>query len=111
MIKNKYDYYTDKQLESYIKKLHKKLFWLLLYKDPETKDNYHIDFETYFRGIQLEINGLNSLFDYSPVITEIMSILEAALILSRSEEYSYREYRKLILDAHSVLDTLVKKEN
>ena len=33
-MKHLYGYFTDGQMENYKTKLHKDVFWLLLYKDP-----------------------------------------------------------------------------
>ena len=41
--------FDDLQIEEYKEKLHKEMFWLLLYKDPKTKDEFkNVDFEKYF---------------------------------------------------------------
>ena len=36
----------------------------------------------------------------------IMSLLQAALNETRSDDFNYRSYRKLILDAHSLVDKI-----
>ena len=107
MVKNKYGYFSDTQLEKYKEKLHKKLFWLLLYQDPKTKDKYSsVDFDKYIIGIMYELNGLNELLFYPTELVSIMSILEAALHEVKKENYDYQIYRKLVLDAHSLIDRL-----
>ena len=40
MIKHRYGEFTETQLDEYKKKLHDKMFWLLLYKDPKTRYKY-----------------------------------------------------------------------
>lgn len=35
-----YGHFDDLQIEEYKEKLHKEMFWLLLYKDPKTKDEF-----------------------------------------------------------------------
>ena len=40
-MKTIYGHFDDKQFEDYKVKLHKDLFWLLLYKDPKTKDEFN----------------------------------------------------------------------
>ena len=43
-----YGHFDDLQIEEYKEKLHKEMFWLLLYKDPKTKDEFkNVDFEFY----------------------------------------------------------------
>ena len=102
-----YGYFTDEQMENYKIKLHKELFWLLIYQDPETKNNYlDVDFNKYFDGLMRKISGLNKLLFYPTEIVSIMSLLEAALIESQKEEFNYKAYRKLVLDAHSLVDKI-----
>ncbi len=55
-----YGKFSDKQITEFKNKLHKKLFWLLLYKDPKTAQNYkNVDFAKYFVNLMKEIDGLN----------------------------------------------------
>ena len=47
-----YGHFEDEQMENYKVKLHKELFWLLIYKDPKTRDEYlNVDFNKYFDGL------------------------------------------------------------
>ena len=86
---------------------HKELFWLLLYKDPKTKEQYqNVNFEKYFDGLMRKINGLNELLFYPTEIVSIMSLLQAAFQETREEPFNYPIYRKLILDAHSLVDKI-----
>lgn len=105
-IAHKYGYFTNEQLNLYKTFLHKKLFWLLLYEDPKTKDKFQIDINSYFYNLMKKINGLNRLLFYPVEIVEIMSDLEAALAECDKKDFNYREYRKLILDAHSLVDRI-----
>ena len=57
-----YGHFDDLQIEEYKEKLHKEMFWLLLYKDPKTKDEFkNVDFEKYFINLMKKIDGLNTL--------------------------------------------------
>lgn len=106
-MKNMYGEFSKNQMSEYKVKLHKELFWLLLYKDPKTKEQYaHIKFDKYFTGIMKKINGLNELLFYPVEIVSIMSLLQAALIETKKEDFDYEIYRKLILDAHSWVDKI-----
>ena len=52
-----YGKFSDKQITEFKNKLHKKLFWLLLYKDPKTAQNYkNVDFAKYFVNLMKEID-------------------------------------------------------
>ncbi len=97
--------FNEKQLDEYRERLHKKMFWLLLYKDPETKDAYdYVDFGKYFMFLMKELKGLNELLNHPPYLIETMSTLQAAYDESMSEPFDYGSYRKLVLDAHNILD-------
>ena len=102
-----YGHFEDEQMENYKVKLHKELFWLLIYKDPKTRDEYlNVDFNKYFDGLMRRIDGLNALLFYPTEIVAIMSLLEAALIESKKVDFDYQSYRKLVLDAHSLVDKI-----
>ena len=48
-MKTIYGSFDKDQFERFKTKLHKELFWLLLYKDPKTKEQYqNVNFEKYF---------------------------------------------------------------
>ena len=107
MIDYKYGKFTEEQIEGYKKKLHDKIFWLLLYKDPKIKDEFaNIDFYKYFDYVMKEINGINEMFNYPYEIVELISVLEAAWLESLQPDYEYQAYRKLIFDAHRLVDQL-----
>ena len=108
MIKHKYGTLSHKQMNKYIKKLHDKIFWLLLYKDPKVnlKEEERVneeEFKSYFMSIMVEINGLNSLFGYPPEIVQLLSVLEYAQIMTQSDAFDFQKYRKLILDSESLV--------
>lgn len=106
-MKTIYGQFNNEQFEKHKEKLHKELFWLLLYKDPETKDNYNnVDFEKYMVNLMKRIDGLNELLFFPPEIITIMSLLQAALQESRKENFDYSVYRKMILDAHALVDKI-----
>ena len=106
-VKHLYGEFTTEQMEQYKIKLHKELFWLLIYKDPKTRDEYlDVNFNKYFDGLMRKIAGLNELLFYPAEIVGIMSLLEAALIESKKTDFSYQAYRKLVLDAHSLVDKI-----
>lgn len=104
---HKYGHFNNEQMEKYKVKLHKDLFWLLIYKDPKTKEEFaNVNFDKYFDGLMRKINGLNELLFYPVEIVTIMSLLEAALIETRKEDFDYLAYRKLVLDAHAQIDKI-----
>lgn len=106
-MKTIYGQFDDEQIEKYKTKLHKEMFWLLLYKDPKTKDEFaNIDFENYFINLMKRIDGINVIL-FNPVeIVSIMSILQAAFHETKKSDFDFKVYRKLILDAHSLVDQI-----
>lgn len=102
-----YGNFSDTQFEEYKVKLHKELFWLLLYKDPKTRDEYtNVNFDKYFIGLMKKLNGLNELLFEPAEMVSILSLLQAAFIETHKENFNFRSYRKLILDAHSLVDKI-----
>lgn len=102
-----YGTFSKEQFDKYKVKLHKELFWLLLYKDPAMGDKYKdVQFDVYYDGLLRKLNGLNRLLSYPPEFIEMMSLLEAAKIETEQPEFNYKIYRKLILDAHTLVDKL-----
>ena len=102
-----YGKFSCEQIKEYKVKLHKELFWLLLYKDPKTKEDYqNVDFNKYFDGLMRKLNGFNELMNNPVEMVSIMSLLQAALIETRKNEFNWSVYRKLILDAHNLVDKI-----
>lgn len=94
------------QVERYKKKLHSKIHWLLLYKDPEFKGRFDVDYDEYFDSLMVAINGLNKLLFYPTVIVDLLTTLESAYLETKRPELNYKMYRKLVLDAHNLVDKL-----
>lgn len=110
-MKYKYGEIDKNQFNLYKIKLHKKLFWLILYKDPDTKQEYsYVDFDKYFLHLMYEINGLNELLYYPEEMVEIMSLLQAAYNQTKNKDFDYKVYRKFILDAHALVDKIDENE-
>lgn len=111
MISHIYGTFSSEQFNDYKKQLHNKLFWLLLYQDPNTKEDYPlVNIQEYFTSLLLELDGLNQLLSCPKELVSIMSILEEAKSQCMSEEFNFKVYRKLILDAHQLVDTILESE-
>ena len=109
-MKHKYGYFDKKQIDEYKKKLHNKMFWLLLYRDPKTINKYpemnDENLKKYFDFLMKEIDGFNEILFYPKEIVEILSLLTSAKNELFEEEFNYQNYRKLILDAHHLIDEI-----
>lgn len=104
---SKYGEISKEQLVEYKDRLHKKLFWLLLYKDPKTKDEYSgTNFNRYFTTLMKELKGLDSILLHPSGLLEMLSILEAAYCETTNPTFDYMIYRKFVLDAHTLLDRM-----
>lgn len=99
--------FSKEQLIEYKEKLHKKLFWLILYKDPKTKDDYeYVDFDTYFNVLMKELSGFNELLSYPVEMVSILSLLQSAHNETKKDEFNWSMYRRLVLNAHNLVDKI-----
>lgn len=104
---HKYGQFSEEQFESYKKKLHSEIHWLLIYKDPEKSKSFNnIDFIKYFDGLMNRLNGLNSILMFPVEMVSIMASLEAAHNEAMKDDFNFSAYRKLILDAHAMIDKI-----
>lgn len=103
----KYGELPIEQINEYKVKLHKKLFWLILYKDPRLYKKYkNVNFKKYYLRLMGELDGLNQLLSYPVQIVEIMSLLEEAFKITEQDVFNYKKYRKYVLDAHALIDEI-----
>ena len=106
-MKHKYGNFTETQMVSTKKSIRKQIFFLLLCADPETKDNYaHVDVDEAFKGLLYRLDGLNSVLGEPQELVDTISLLEEALIKYNEPEFNFRLYRRLILNAGSIIDTI-----
>lgn len=100
MMSYKYGEFDSNQIAITKDKIRKQIFHLLLYVDPNTKDQYpDINVNWAFECLLKKIGGLNSIFNYPPEIVAITCLLEAALMEYNSSTFEFSVYRKLVLDA------------
>ena len=85
----------------------------MLYKDPKTQhlfpDMTTEKYDSYFIKTMGEIDGLNALLFYPKELCSIMAILEEALLETKKDPFNYSYYRKLVLDAHGIVDRIYQK--
>lgn len=99
---SKYGEYSKNQILSVKTYIRKSIFFLLLYVDSNTKEIYQgVDVENAFQSLQLKLNGLNSILLEPPELVIVMSLLESALMEYKKDNFNFKVYRKLILDAGS----------
>lgn len=103
LIDTKYGKFAESQITYYIKDIQKMIFWCLLYADPKTSGQYpDVNIPNYLKGIMKKIVGFNSVMFYPKEFVNVIATLEAALQLIESDQYTFQEYRKLILDAGAI---------
>lgn len=110
MITYKYGEFEDMQVNEAKQKLRKQIFFLLLYVDPETADDFQVDIEQAFKNVQTLMAGLNAILLYPREVVLASSLVESALMEYKSPEFSFRRYRKLILDAGKEIEKIQEEE-
>lgn len=96
----KYGEFTDNQISQAKNNIRKSIFFLLLCVDPNTCDEYrNVDVNKAFEGLMYKLGGMNHIFVSSSGIVNVMSSLQAAWDEYNSSSFSFKVYRKLILDA------------
>lgn len=101
-MKYKYGTYNNEQIEEIKIYIRKQIYFLLLIVDPNTKDEYkNVDVQMAYNSLLKKLAGFNELLLCPPELVHIMALLEAAQIEYKKENFNYKSYRKLVLDAGS----------
>jgi len=104
---SKYSVFSSTQIEEAKKNIRKRIFFLLLIVDPETKDKYdNINVEDAFNIEIKKIGGMNRLLSYPKELVEVLSLLEAALMEYENPNFEFKVYRKLVLDAGALVENI-----
>lgn len=104
MIHHKYGTFKNVQTDYYQEKLQKKIFWLILYTDEKTKNDFdNVDVINYHENLLNEISSYNELLYFPKDFVEVINSLESALNILKSKKFNFKKYRKLVLDAGALL--------
>lgn len=107
VVRHKYGIFNESQFSEYKKRMQKKIFWLIIYTDPNTNEPYKdVDVESYHKNIMEQISGLNALLLHPSGVVDILCALESALTVLKQKEFDFQCYRKLVLDAGAMMDRL-----
>lgn len=104
-MEHKYGEFTQNQIASLKKEMRKRIFYLILITDPETKTQYNgVDVEAAFSSILHWLGGLNEVLFCPVELVTVIGLLEAALLEYKHDyleevEYHGSSFRKLVLDA------------
>lgn len=108
----KYGEFSSNQIAETKEYMCKRIFFLLLIVDPKTKQEHkNINVCDAFDCELRKIAGLNSILFEPPELVRIMSLLEAALIEFNSPDFSWKKYRKLVLDACNEVSKIKEVDN
>lgn len=106
-MKNKYGEFTEFQIEEFKTRIRKTIFLLLLCVDNETAEHFeHINVRKTMNSLLYELGGASSVLFDPPEIVEAVNLLDRAKQELRSKNFSFKVYRKLILDAGSCIDRI-----
>lgn len=110
-MEHKYGSFSTSQIQTYKQSLHKKIHWMLIYKDNKCNQEYlQVDVNQYIISVLLQLNGLNSILNYPAPLVTLMSYLEAARLELFKEKFDYKTYRKILLGAHALIDKLPESD-
>lgn len=102
-----YGKFTADQLSEVKKQIHSSLQWLLRYKDPKYSDQFeHVDVDKFLSTLLHRAGGLSSLFGNPPEYVMMMALLQEARNYLSSDDYDFLEFRRIILELHSIVDKL-----
>lgn len=102
MWRYKYGEFADSQIDELKKKMRKKIYFLLLCVDPNTKEEYtNINVIDAYDNTLREFGGYNEILFRPIELVTVIALLEAALIEYNSPQFQFSKYRKLVLDAGS----------
>lgn len=103
-VKHKYGEFKPNQVEYYQQKLRRKLFWLILYTDENTNQDFkNVDVVKYHEHLLFEISNYNKLLLYPKNFSEIINTLDSALSILKSDHFDFLRYKKLVFDAGDLL--------
>lgn len=98
-----YGKFSSKQIAAHKKELHRSIHWLLIYREQNFPQ-----LEEYITSLMIRISGLNELLREPPVIISLLSILQVLKDEIQKEESDFMLYRKLVFDAHSLIDKITE---
>ncbi len=99
-MKYHYGEFTQEQIAKTKEKMRKQIFFLLLIVDPVSAEEYdNVDVNEAFQNILKEFGGLNDLLNYPQELVDVMSLVNAARLEFNGNNFNWKTYRKLILDA------------
>lgn len=97
----RYGNLPEAEFTLYKKRIHSLVHWLLVYADENNPC-----LPGYFQKVQIKLVGFSSLLNQPPLMMDLMVLIESARILQENPEFDRRLYKKMILDAHEVVEMI-----
>ena len=104
-----YGTFTDKQINEAVRAMHNDIHKLLLYKDNRIEEKIFEDDEAFlifFENVMFKLGGTKTLFNDNGIMVTLMSELQAALDNAKSDHFSYKKFRRAILDSHGYIKAM-----
>ena len=98
-----YDDFTDKQINEAVRAMHSDIHKLLLYKDKTIEEKIFEDdeaFLVFFENVMFKLGGTKTLFNDNGLMVTLMATLQGAMDNFKSDHFSYKKFRRAILDSH-----------
>lgn len=115
MYQHKYGEFADKQIDEIKEILRHRIFFLLLVAEDEAKNNKveypHIDLMKANTSLLWRISGLNELLGNPIELVTVLSLLEEAKNTIKGDNFNFKKYRKLILDAGEEIMKIASSNN
>lgn len=107
-----YGNFTCDQVNESVRQMHNDIHKLLLYKDNKTTEkifNSDEDFIKFFTNLLFRFGGLNELLGTPKQMISFMSTLQAAYNEATSDQFSYKIFRRAILDCHGYIKEMFEE--
>ena len=101
-----YSNFTDKQITEAVHAMHSDIHKLLLYKDKSIEEKIFEDdeaFLVFFENVMFKLGGTKTLFNDNGIMVTLMATLQGAMDNFKSDHFSYRKFRRGILDSHGYI--------
>lgn len=107
-----YGNFTDNQINEAVCAMHGDIHKLLLYKDKTIEEKIFEDDEAFlifFENVMFKLGGTKTLFNDNGLMVTLMSELQAAFDNVKSNHFSYKKFRRAILDSHGYIKQMFEE--
>lgn len=104
-----YGNFTDKQINEAVRAMHGDIHKLLLYNDKTIEEKIFEDdeaFLVFFENVMFKLGGTKTLFNDNGIMVILMATLQGAMDNFKSDHFSYKKFRRAILDSHGYIKAM-----